>query len=446
MRSSSRRAVAPTTSPEGAEGAFGATGALGAGDPCAKCGRTLLEVRSEVGRDALRGTAPLCPIPACPLVARVSGFATLPVAARGRELFGPSPPAVFVGRFGYPRVAVGPLLPPVPVDDPALAADTRALAGLDIAGVLAVRSQLVRSKASMDVRRPLDEARALEASRALAMAEKPVETEVTLAKPLKADFAPRLDAYSMPMGPSVDVVKSRVTENPSVPRKVDALVSDVHADAATAVTEMYAGGVAVDQIQRLLSVGLLGERDRRRLVPTRWSITATDDVLSKDLLATAKTFSPIDAIEHYHSSLFGNHFEVLLLPRTWAFEMVEAWWEAGAWKAGRDFEGYAGRTDYASNVTGAYYAARLGVLEQLLARRRQAAALVYREITEDYWAPLGVWVIREAVRAAMQTKPLVFGEFEAAARHVTRRARNKEWRAHAGATAGAASQRRLDEF
>lgn len=370
----------------------------------------------------------------------------MPAGARGREIFGPSPPAVFVGRFGYPRVAVGPLLPPMPVENPGLASDTAALAALDIAGVLSIRSRLLRSKASMDVRRPLDDARSLESSRALAMAEKPVETEITLAKPLKADFAPRLDAYSMPMGPSVDVVASRVTESPSVPRRVDALVSDVHADAATAVTELYAGGVGTEQIQRLLSVGLLGESARRRLVPTRWSITATDDTLSKTMIERAKEFAPVDAIEHYHSSLFGNHFDVVLFPRAWSFEMLEAWWERGEWKVGRDAEAYAGRTSYASNVTGAYYAARLAVLEQLVPRARQASVLVYREITEDYWAPLGVWVIREAVRAAMATRPLVFGEFEAVAAHVTRRARNKAWRRFAELTTGAAAQRRLDEF
>ena len=126
--------------------------------------------------------------------------------------------------------------------------------------------------------------------------------------------------------------------------------------------------------------------------------------------------------------------------------MLEAWKEAGGWAFGADREGHGGRSDYASNVTGAYYAARLAVLEHLQRRRRQAAAFVYREITEEYWAPLGVWVIREAVRAAMDARALEFGELAAAERHVARRARNAEWRAHAKLLDDATRQKRLTDY
>ncbi len=415
-------------------------------DACSRCGRTLLDLRSSVGRDAMRGTAPLCPVPACPLVERVSGFAAAPVAATGTEISGPSPPAVFVGRFGYPRVAVGPLLPPMPVDDAALAGDPARLKDLDIAGVLAVRSRLVRSKAMMDVTRPVDDARALDASRGLAMAARPVDTEVTLAKPPRLDFGPRLDAFSMPMGPSVDVVRSRLAENPSVPRRVDAAVSDVHADAATVVRELLAGGVGTEHVQRLLSVGLLGRREARRLVPTRWSITATDDIASTALARDARALPCVDKPEYRYGTLFGNLFHVALVPRPWAFEMVEAWAEAGAWKVGADREGHDGRSSYASNVTGAYYAARLAVLEHLVRRRRQAATFVYREITEDYWAPLGVWVIREGVRAAMEAKTLEFEDVASLERHLRRRARSRAWEPEAKLLGDAMRQRRISDF
>ena len=65
-------------------------------------------------------------------------------------------------------------------------------------------------------------------------------------------------------------------------------------------------------------------------------------------------------------------------------------------------EGYEGRTSYVEETAGAYYAARLGVLEHLKERGRQAKALVLREITDDYWAPVGVWQVREGVRNAFE--------------------------------------------
>ncbi|MHA1845932.1 MAG: Nre family DNA repair protein, partial [Promethearchaeota archaeon] len=59
------------------------------------------------------------------------------------------------------------------------------------------------------------------------------------------------------------------------------------------------------------------------------------------------------------------------------------------------------RKNYASNITGAYYAARKSVCEYLHSIKRQARVLIFREVSGGYVVPLGVWVIREAVKNAM---------------------------------------------
>lgn len=395
-------------------------------EPCERCGKTLLDLRKDASRDAMRGSALLCPVAGCPLVQRVMGFPASP-RAMGRELHGPSPPAVFVGRHGYPEVTVGPLLPATPETSPGLSDSPADWAkDLDIATILALRSRLYRSKSPARVDRPLGSA-ALDASRELAMSDRPVETEVTLAKPAKLHVEPKVDTYAAPMGPSVDVIDARVVSHPSVPRRVDAIVGDAHADARTGANELYEAGITPYHIQRLLSVGLLGESKRRKLVPTRWSITATDDILGRRIIDEVKELAVLDAPQVFAADLFGNYFHVLLMPRVWSYEMVEAWKEGEGWMVGHDAEGYGGRTAYVEQVAGAYYAARLSVLEHLQRIRRQASVFVYREITDEYWAPLGVWVIREAVRAAMQGKPLVFGDVASALRHVARRSRTDEW-------------------
>jgi Uncharacterized conserved protein len=53
-------------------------------------------------------------------------------------------------------------------------------------------------------------------------------------------------------------------------------------------------------------------------------------------------------------------------------------------------------------------AARVGVLEGLIKMKRQAKVIIIREITKDYYAPLGNWHIRETVRRAMSCKPSRF--------------------------------------
>jgi hypothetical protein len=65
-------------------------------------------------------------------------------------------------------------------------------------------------------------------------------------------------------------------------------------------------------------------------------------------------------------------------------------------------------------LAGGYYAARLPVLEKLKSIRKQAAVFAIREITPDYWAPLGVWVVREAARNTLSTEPDSFENLEEA--------------------------------
>lgn len=372
-------------------------------ETCSKCGRSLLQLRQDLSIEQMRGQKPLCSVPGCPLVQEIRGFGDEQELS-GDAVQGPSPPSVFVGRYGYPKVDVGPLLPPDPARDPASLDDPRAWSEQDILGVLQMRSNLVRSKATVDVRDARDATRSLETSRELAMAADPVDTEVELTKRSRFDPAKtEVDKRAAPMGPSVTAKRTRITENPSVPRRVDRAVSDTDAKARTVAWEMYDRGVADHTVQRLLSVGLLGQEQRRKLVPTRWSITATDDMLGRSLVEQVKDWGPVGSVEAYGFEHFGNRFFVVLFPRVWSFEMVEAIeMSSGSWRFIKDVEGYDGRSSYADDVTGAYYAARLAVLEHLRDRRRQAAPLVYREITQDYFAPLGVWVIREGVRRAME--------------------------------------------
>jgi hypothetical protein len=82
-------------------------------------------------------------------------------------------------------------------------------------------------------------------------------------------------------------------------------------------------------------------------------------------------------------------------------------------------EGYEGRTGYVDETAGAYYAARLGVLEQLDQVGRQAKALVLREVSDDYWAPVGVWQVRESVRNAFDSEPGQAETFHGAVREVS---------------------------
>jgi hypothetical protein len=162
-------------------------------------------------------------------------------------------------------------------------------------------------------------------------------------------------------------------------------------------------------------------------VPTRWSITAVDSIISKELMEKVKTFPEISEYRVYESRYLDNIFEVLMLPNAWSYEAIEAWYPGTVWNPnGRnivmfsDWEGYEGRTTYAE-IGGCYYAARLAVCEQLIKERRQATVIVLREAHPGYIMPVGVWQVRENVRNAMRQKPYAFKTLDEALKWIANR-------------------------
>lgn len=106
---------------------------------------------------------------------------------------------------------------------------------------------------------------------------------------------------------------------------------------------------------------------------------------------------------------------------------------------GADSEGPRGKKEY-STLAGGYYAARLAVLERLAAIGRQASVIAVREVSEGYWAPLGVWVVREVARKAMRAEPKKFSMLNEALEEMGQRLSTPiaKWKSHTELAAGTA--------
>ncbi|WGI16781.1 Nre family DNA repair protein [Methanonatronarchaeum sp. AMET-Sl] len=320
----------------------------------------------------------------------------------GQEVHGMSPPAVFVGRHNYPKVNLGPM---VPIENREVYADTESMFGENLEDLIAMRSSLVRSGFSSNVEIGSWSTRLIDLTQEIAMSNSPVDTEVEFRKPPK--FEVKLDAYTQPSGPYGEISKAEITENPSIPRDVDYIVSDSDAKTTTALKELYNRGVSVSQTIRLLSSGLLGQEKDRKLVPTRWSITATDSNLSEILLNRIKHYQQINQVLAGYSEYLGNRCVIILIPANWQFELVECYMKGSLWSGGQttyisEMEKYQGRKKYAEKTAGAYYATKLAIAEKLENLGRQAKVIAIREIGDEYFIPLGVWVVRETMRNATQ--------------------------------------------
>jgi len=194
----------------------------------------------------------------------------------------------------------------------------------------------------------------------------------------------------------------------------------------------------------------LGKSNNKKLVPTRWTITAVDDMISKRLIKEVKMNNTIDQVEYFYSSYLGNSFHIFLIPDIWSFEMLETWvkgaFYASANVVSEDYEGYEGRKDYASNITGAYYSARLAVLEHLKKIGKQASVLIYREVSPEYSIPLGVWLIRETIRNAMRSKPILFENMKMAVQYAMNNTLMKNWNEKSQILKLLNTQKKLTDF
>ncbi|MET1101371.1 MAG: Nre family DNA repair protein [Pyrodictiaceae archaeon] len=350
-----------------------------------------------------------CGLSYCPLLAQRMAMAKLRRVYGSRELYGSSPPSVFVGRIGYPYVNVGPSLPPV-VGDTSIYDLPEKWIGLSLEKILDYRWSLITGSARVKVDEASRDRLVLELQE-LVLSTRPVEAELVLEKPPKPLIA--FSEYEPPQGPRAKLEKLRIVGNPWVPRVVDRVYSDTDMRATEAVLELYKAGVPVTHIQKLFSIGALGTRRYRRLVPTRWSITAVDDIVSRSLVEKIKGFDEIDSIMVYARRYYDNLFIAILIPGKWSFEWMEAWWPGSTWNPGArevivegDYEGYRGRTSY-PEIGGCYYASRLAVAEHLYRIRRQAEAILLREIYPGFNLPIGVWFVRENLRAMFRGKPVL---------------------------------------
>ena len=234
------------------------------------------------------------------------------------------------------------------------------------------------------------------------MSARPVDMEMWLTK--KPFLEGPFSARAAPTGPSADIRKVTLAENPKVPRRVDYVVEDTDLRAVEGVADLYGHGVAQSHITRIFSVGLLGMGQNRRLVPTEWSITAVDDILGKRLLEKVRTYPWINEFRVFSHTGVGNTVAILLAPSAWMYEGLEAWHPESNPLPGHDHEFYGGRKDYPRQLEGAYHAVRLPILEYLEKERRQAGAVAFLEVYRD-WIPLGVWRFRELARAALAKPP-----------------------------------------
>ena len=337
----------------------------------------------------------------CPIYSKVYQFKTTRLE---KQEFVGTAPSVFVGRMNYPNLNVGIMAPPDTVqEEPELydAPKQWSKRGFHIEDVMSFRGALINSRFQSHIK---SKTKYLEMTQEVALSSKPVDIEFKLEK--KPKYWIKTSDFETVMGASASLVKARFNSTPKIDHKVEYIVSD-DLKSVEQMTTLYQKGFDETFLTRILSTGNLGLSTQKKLVPTRWSITAVDDTLGKNIIREIKEYKEAE-YQIYFGGYMGNFFLFLIFPRVWSYELFEMYMPSTLLNPNRetkyttDFELYNGRKQYADETAGVYYACRLGVVEQLKKMKKQATVVALRFITDEYSMPLGVWVVREASRNAFQ--------------------------------------------
>ena len=344
-----------------------------------------------------KGSRNLCGLGYCPLLKSIKASKEINIR---QEFFGPSP-SVFVGRIGYPNVFVGPM-GAIETENIDIIDNPSEWFGMDYEKIIEMRSFLLRSKYKVDVH---SSSKFTEENKLLAMAKKPTDVEMKFKT--KPSYHMKFSEIVRPMGPSATLKEMKPAENIKIQRIVEKVTGD-EIKANDSALILYEKGVNLYKITNIFSVGALGID--KKMVPTRWSITAIDDIIGKNLLNYVREYPSVNDFRVYESIFLNNKFLVLMMPGDWEFENFEAWAPGSFWSQNlkkteiiEEYEPFKGRTKYADKQAGGYYASRLGIIEGLYNMKRQARVVVFREVYEGYMVPVGVWQVRENVRNAIKS-------------------------------------------
>jgi len=321
-----------------------------------------------------------------------------PSVATGTEISGTSPPSVFIGQWNYPRVFAGPMVTPSHGDTTIMDMPEAWIPeNRTQEEIIGYRLSLVRGTRRVDVTDI--RSRYIETLQDVALSGDSVESEAGFS------HAPQGLSFSeehTPHGPSAPLERFDITAG-RWQRDLEKVYYDTDLPARDAILGLHGKNVPFSSIQKAFSTGTMGIERNRKLVPTRWSITACDTTIADNLLGWVKKCSVIDTVRVHEFSSLNNHYAVILLPTPWQYEWTEAFLHVlgNEEYVFTDYERHSRKNGY-SPLGGCYYSCKMAVLERLAKEQRQAGVIVLREALKGY-VPLGVFNVRENVRSAMSS-------------------------------------------
>jgi len=318
-----------------------------------------------------------------------------------RQLTAFSPPGIIVEAAKYPILMAGVLASTEPSEFLSIFDHPEAWSGLDREAILAMRKSLYRFTIPIDAR-ALEPKDITEVFQTIALSVSPIAIEVEISDlPLK-----RLSPLGgqLPASPCASVKSIEIVSEPEISR-VAKRITEQDIPAADAAWKLLDYEYTLDQVARLMSVGLLGRLDNRRFVPTRGAYKAIiDGFVSRSLIELID--KPMSTSFRLGTSeLFGENFTILAQPGEPRVDYVRLERTNDGFEHGVSIQKVKNQTTDSKTSVYADHA-RFSGFTDLIKRKEAAHLTVFHFSRNSSNSIFGPWIVRAGVRAALEVDQL----------------------------------------
>jgi hypothetical protein len=318
-----------------------------------------------------------------------------------RQLTAFSPPGIVVEAAKYPVLMAGVLASTEPSEFLSIYDHPEAWGGLDRDAILKMRKRLFRFTFPIDAR-SMQPRNIVDTLQTIALSVSPVAIEIeTSHLPLR-----KLSALGgqLPASPCANVKSIDIVSDPEV-SQVAKRITEQDIPAADAAWKLLDYEYTLDQVARLMSVGLLGKLDSRRFVPTRGAYKAIiDGFVSRSLIEL--TEKPVTTSYRLGmTELFGDNFTVLAQPGEPQVDYLRLERTVDGLDHGASIQGIKNHTTDSKTSVFADHA-RFSGFTDIVKRKESAHLTVFHFSRNSRNNILGPWVVRAGVRAALEANQI----------------------------------------
>ncbi len=322
-------------------------------------------------------------------------------AATNKQMTVYSPPGLSIEAAKYPIMKAGILASVNPHNHLSIFDHPESWCGLDRDAILAMRRELYRFSVSINAR-AMESSEFIEVLQTIALSVSPVALEIETTKLPQRNLNPL--GGQLPSSPAVEISSLEIVSDPEISR-VAKRITQLDIPASESTWKLLDYDYSLDQVARLMSTGLLGRLDSRRLVPTRGAYKAVIDAYINRSLMELVEKPHASSYRLCTSEILGENFTILLQPGESRVDYLRVERTQKGLEKGSSFE-HLKRS--VSDPKTAVYAdhARFSAYENLVKNRENSHMTIFHFARSSNNSILGPWIVRAGVKAALESDPL----------------------------------------